>query len=709
MLQHQNAYDFKKELLQLHKKDRRDWSILPREDEFRIRDEIRLVLLDESDVIMTAAKDFMDYLFTSMGVSTMLTKVQKSGFLSIEISLNQNLGEFSAYMGYRITIEKTGCRIEGYDERGVAQALYYLEDLMNLRRAPYLTVGVIQRKALFSPRITQSPFGMFEYPDEAFAWMAHMGYDAISLWIKDPYTSLRGEYIDLRLISERAARYGVDVYAMLYAPHDKYPDEEDAEEFYDNLYGNLFKVCPLLKGITLVGEATHFSSKDPRVGKAPHTRNYLDNIPTGKTSPGWWPCCDYPQWVSLIKKVVRKYNPDADIILSTYNWGFTPEEDRVRLIEALPEDISVMATWEMFHKYSMGNSVQDVADYSLCFVGPGEYFTSEAIAAKKRGIRLYANSNTSGRTWDFGVVPYEPMAQQWIKRYEKMQEAYKEWNLCGLLENIHYGFHPSIICELEKCAFFTPVKPLSQSLQELLVREFGEDDAILAEKAMKCFSEAITYYPSTNEDQYGAFRIGPSYPLWSENVACLPDFGKIPESAHAMFGNSIYHSAYWTDTDPVYWTGSVAKNSLPGVRIFDEIISLETMEQLMLSGISLLEQSKNPNDALLRLCNLAKFMQRTIRTGIHVKQHYILNQQLNVAGNQAAAAELIDKMEAIMLAEKENVLDTIPLVRVDSRLGWEPSMEYTTNEECLRWKLCQLDHELTNVLPRYRKSNALSV
>lgn len=90
------------------------------------------------------------------------------------------------------------------------------------------------------------------------------------------------------------------------------------------------------------------------------------------------------------------------------------------------------------------------------------------------------NSNaayTSGRTWDFGVIPYEPMPQQWIKRFEKMQQAHREWGLCGLMENIHYGFHPSIIRELEKCAFFTSEKPLAQSLRELLARDYGIENA----------------------------------------------------------------------------------------------------------------------------------------------------------------------------------------------------------------------------------------
>ncbi|MBE5868726.1 MAG: hypothetical protein E7293_07185 [Lachnospiraceae bacterium] len=700
MLKIQKPYDFKTELLEVHKKDRRDKSLTPREDEFAFPEEVRIVLLDNSDVILTAARDFTDYLFTSMGISGFITEKQKPGEPAIEISLSKNLGDFNAYMGYRITVKKDGITIEGYDERGVAQALYYLEDLMNLRKAPFLTKGVIQRKSLFTYRNTQSPLGMFAYTDEALALIAHMGMDSISVWIKDPYTTKRGEYIDLRLLSERAAKYGIDVYIELTAAHSKHPDEPDAEEFYEELYGKLFEVCPKLKGIALVGEANQFKSRDPRVGKTPWWENFVDNIPTGKTSPGWWPCCDYPEWVALIQKVVTKYNPDVDLIFCTYNWGFAPEEDRVKLIERLPKGISLLATWDMFHQFKLGNSVQNVADYSLSFVGPGEYFASEAIAAKKRGIKLYSISMTAGRTWDFGVVPYEPMGQQWIKRYEKVQQAQREWGLTGLLENHHYGFHPSIICELEKCAFFTPVKPLIESLRDLLVRDFGEEDAVLAEQAMEKFSEAITYYPPSNEEQYGAFRIGPSYPLWSGNYQELPQHGKLPDRAHAMFGNDIYFGAYRQDFG--------GRNSLSGVRIMDEIPALQTMERLMLEGIALLESSKAPNDALLRMCNLAKFMQHTIRTGIHVKQHFILKQQLSIAGNQAAAAELLNQMEELLLAERENVLATIPIVQVDSRLGWEPSMEYTTDEYGLRWKLRQLDYELEYALADYRKANALT-
>ena len=703
MLKQQHNYDFKCELLNVHKKNIRNEKLFPEDDEFIFTDGVKIFVKNfENQVVLTAVRDFEDYLFTSMNVSACIVKAPNEARVIVE--LGRDLGDGEGYMGYRITTEKDCIKIEGYDERGAAQALYYLEDIMNIRKAPFIKCGKVERKALFTPRITQSPFGMYEYPDEAFAMMAHYGFDAIDLWLKDAYTDNRGYYIDVRLIAERAAKYGIDVYVQLYSPHSKHPDDEGAQEFYDKLYGELFTVCPIIKGITLIGEANQFASRDPAVGKTPFVANFKENIPTGKTSPGWWPCNDYPQWVSMVAKSIRKYRADAEIIFCTYNWGFAPEKERLRLIENLPENITLMPTWDMFHQYSLGASVATVWDYTLGYVGPGEYFISEAIAAKKRGIKLMANSQTSGRTWDFGVIPYEPMPQQWIKRYERMKKAHEEWGLAGLLEYIHYGFYPSLICELVKQAFFSEVEPLEATLNKLLKRDYGENASIV-ERAMAAFSEGITHYVPTNEDMYGAFRIGPSYPLWSGVMeglpATIPEQGRMPSHPHAMFGNQIYFGVYSPDLD--------AQNSLPGVRIFDEIKSIEKLKSFIGEGIELLERVKTPDTNLLKLINLAKFMRNTCRTVLNVKNHYIIKQKLSIAENKKSAEEMINGLEKIVLEEKENVLDTIPLVQGDSRLGWEPSMEYTTDEKGLRWKLRQLEYELTVKIPKYRKANTLKV
>ena len=98
-------------------------------------------------------------------------------------------------------------------------------------------------------------------------------------------------------------------------------------------------------------------------------------------------------------------------------------------------------------------------------------------------------------------------------------------------------------------------------------------------------------------------------------------------------------------------------------------------------------------------------MRNTCRTVLNVKRHYIAKQRLSVAGNREQADTLITEIEQIVYAERQNVLDTVPLVRVDSRLGWEPSMEYVTDEAGLEWKLRQLDYELTVKIPKYKKAN----
>ena len=57
-------------------------------------------------------------------------------------------------------------------------------------------------------------------------------------------------------------------------------------------------------------------------------------------------------------------------------------------------------------------------------------------------------------------------------------------------------------------------------------------------EAWKAWSEGIRNYISTNEDQYGPFRIGPSYPLvLSGNV-------EIPTVPYAMFGGNTYATLF---------------------------------------------------------------------------------------------------------------------------------------------------------------------
>ena len=51
-------------------------------------------------------------------------------------------------------------------------------------------------------------------------------------------------------------------------------------------------------------------------------------------------------------------------------------------------------------------------------------------------------------------------------------------------------------------------------------------------------------------------------------------------------------------------------------------------------------------------------------------------------------------------AEIQNAQQTIPLVEADSRLGWEPSMEYIGSVYHLNWKIRQVRQVLDTEIPR---------
>ena len=53
--------------------------------------------------------------------------------------------------------------------------------------------------------------------------------------------------------------------------------------------------------------------------------------------------------------------------------------------------------------------------------------------------------------------------------------------------------------------------------------------------------------------------------------------------------------------------------------------------------------------------------------------------------------------------EIKNAEDTIPLVEADSRLGWEPTMEYMTDREHLEWKIRQVKSVIEYDIAKFRK------
>jgi len=715
----ETAYQFRRRLESVHVADRRNLEIRPETDEILVEHGWQILISDKhSRLVLNVAKDLQAYLLESMQVSVLLMKVpslssrtQCNDVPSILLGTKEDLpnigSDLSLPRSYRIQVGSNRVIVCGRDPRGVGQGSYYLEDLMNMRQAPVLKRQDVTRQPVFSPRMAHSGWGIDQFPDAHLNAMAHHGLDAILVFSKGVDHTAMG-YQDLNNLVDRAESFGLDVYLYMLLQSGKHPDEPDAEAYYEGTYGALFEACPRAKGIILVGESIEFPSKDPNTTGRLRLTPSKDGLPPTKPSPGWWPCRDYPQWVNLIKKVVRRHNPEADIVFWTYNWGWTPSEQRLALIRALPTDITLLVTFEMFEQIRREGVTHVCVDYTISFEGPSTPFETEAQTAHERGLRLYAMSNTGGMTWDFGVIPYVPVPFQWARRHTALLKAHETWGLSGLMESHLYGWWPSFVSELAKAAYWRPAQEPENVLRAMAHRDYSEEAVPLVLQAWKYCSDAIRNYIPTNEDQYGPFRIGPSYPLIFH-----PNFSlyfstkglKPPAAWHALHGSAILCTPY---------APSESARQSPGpCRLDVEIRSLHTMSDLWRKGIQSLEKAltltpekKRPTGE--ELLNLSRFVANCITTTLHVKQWWKLNQQLMTCAQPSEMGELLDGMIDLANREIRNAEETIPLVEKDSRLGWEPCMDYMTDANHLKWKIAQVRTVLDYEIPEYRKSIAVT-
>lgn len=676
-------YEFRKRLLEVHKRGMRDDSVWPKHQGLKIDETFEIVFDRHADRVgRYAAYDMMEYFRDSLD---MYLRVRGSGNIAEEarspkgkiiLADAEALPDFAPSSAHissnRIYVKDGGVIVCGRTGRGTAQGVYELEARMNGCCGPVLEEGEWDRKPLFSPRMIHSGYGMDMYPDEHIRAIAHAGMDAILIFVNDVDKTTRG-YLDFNELIDRAGKYGVDVYAYSYILSWKHPDDPGAREHYESTYGKLFQKCPGLRGVTLVGEVCEFPSKDPHV--VPYHLGDVtpENNPKGLTTPGWYPCNDYPQWVELVKDVIRQYNPDADFVFWTYNWGWAPEKARRELIKNLPKDISLQATYEMFESFRHeSGATSRLVDYSLSFAGPGQYFVSEADEASRRGITMYAMANTGGLSWDVGVIPYEPCPDQWRRRWDGLIEAHEKWGLRGLMESHHYGFWPSFISEMAREYYWSPRISYEDMLRRMAVRDFTETHADTAIRALNLFSDGIRAYVSTTEDQYGAFRVGPSYPLLYQDAAPLPTVD------YAHFGNRICNTMYLYDLDK------------KRTNFMWEIDQAERMRDYFREGTDLLlsirkDLTGRRLDDVNHLIALGDFISRTAQTTSNVKKWYLRKWEL--IHERGDREQLIQEMREIGEAEIENAKATIPLVEFDSRLGYEPSMEYMCDREHLEWKI----------------------
>ena len=655
---------------------------------------------DAGIVIQNAVKDLQDYFQVSMNLSLAVEISAAPADKTIFVAVDENLGERS----FRTQVGG-GIVLTGVDERYTAQACYALEDELNLNEAPIIASCDKTRKMRFSMRTINSGRSDELYPDTHLQMIAHSGYTAVDLYLQDVITNPKtAERINS--IIERAKNFGLDVYAFPYFKNTVHPDEPGAFAHYDGMYGKIMEICPKLKGLLIVGETCEFPSKDARTtGKS-----WQESLKDEKSSPGWFPCCDYPQFVSLLRDVVHSHNPETEVVFWTYNWGYEEQDVREELLRNVPDDFTMMATFEMFEKVEIAPEITEIAtDYTLWQIGPGKYYSSEAKIARERNLRMYCMCNAGGNTWDIGGVPYLPAPQRWIQRWKAITDTQDNLKMDGTRESHSYGYWPSFLSEMAKYAFMLPAVDMDELLNKIIVRDFGKENQQAVWQAFDLFSQGMAHCVSTNEDQYGPARVGPSYPLFFKRWELIPH---CPAT-----GKEVNYEGY-----PVYTYNLDRTEKLQyETREYIEMARLFAAGCTILEGVvEKLEGEKKEN--ALHILQVAKYLRNNANTIHRVKRWHYLKGQLgvyvdadpmwvggrkNMPDAKKAEKPLIpveDKLPVVLelleiiQAEIENAKDTITLVEANSRLGYEKEYGYSCCKEQLLWKIAMAERTIAEEL-----------
>ena len=682
-------YDFRARHFCVHKPGRRDPERLPEKNETLLDASWKLGCSKNADkMVKRAVEDLQDYFHKSMELSLLLTNEneEKTFWMELDPSLENC---------FILDVTENAVSLRASDGKNALRAMVHAEDMMNLEGAPLLPRGSIRRKHLYRRMTVHSGCGIDEFPNEELNGILHAGFDCIDIFLKAIDTTTMG-HCNINDIILRAKEYGIGVMFHNYISCYQHPDDPGAQEKFDKVYGDIFRHYPDALGIGMVGECLEFPSKDPATTGKKWRESTVDGIPDTRPSPGWYPCKDYPAYLQGIEKAIHKVKPDAELLFSTYNWGWAPLELRKKFLDSLPENIVLSICFEIFSRKKLEGLSTPVMDYTISAEDPGYYFTSESEEAHKRGIRVSGNVNTAGIAWDFGCVPLVPAPYRWLKRSKHLRAAREKWGVDAHYCTHHYGWWASIASDIVKWSSWENFEPDYEELfRKVAARDYGKKAVDAVMDAWKLWSEGMGYYIASNEDQYGPWRVGAAYPfIFHPNITRTMGNKEIafPTAPHAHFGNKIIKTFYQPYENC---------NQSPGfLRYPAEIRSLEKMLELWNRGLAraaeavALSPEGEKKEEAMRLEALGHFIRNSVRTVIHIKKWWQKNVRLVNCTTAEEALKVLDELKALALEEMENVKDTIPAVELDSRIGWEPSMEYVCDRWHLEWKLRQMEHTL---------------
>ncbi len=328
-------------------------------------------------------------------------------------------------------------------------------------------------------------------------------------------------------------------------------------------------------------------------------------------------------------------DPNADVIVWNWAWPEGIDED---VLEKLPKhNCRVMHVSENGVPITVGNTTIPIYDYSIAAGGPGKNAKTYWAKARELGLPVVAKVQACC-SWELSSFPYIPVMDLVAEHVHNLERE----GVNGVMLSWSCGSAPAANLRLYG----------GESLDSLALDLYGAKAAPVARKAWKAFSDGFRRFPIEVVVAYkGPQHWGPANPLYRRptgyqaTMVGMPydglDYGRWDNKWNGRFQVEPWLERF----------GEVSRGFDEGCKIFAQVVPLVDDPA---------KQSAAEKELLMFRAEAMHFRS-------------LIDQSRFI---QARSADDRPKMRSIALRELATAKEYLPLVRGDSRIGYECSNHY---------------------------------
>ena len=378
--------------------------------------------------------------------------------------------------------------------------------------------------------------------------------------------------------------------------------------------------------------------------------------PTNCASHGRWkecPRCKNRTDAGIIAEVnavveegVHRGNPDAKVI--AWDWGWRGHGDAPDIIAKLPLKCWLMSVSEWALPIERGGVKSTIGEYSISAVGPGPRAVRHWKLATEAGLKTVAKVQV-GATWEFSAVPYLPTLDLVAEHARNLASA----GVDGVMLSWSLGCYPSPNLEVFQ-AFTKGTSDLGTVLDRVAERHYGKAGVPLARQAWTAFSNGFREYP------YGAVysgphHVGPSNPLYLKPTGYNATMVGIPYD-----DLKAWRSVYPTEV----WIGQMEKvrdGFARGCGLWGQLAA---------------QTSGAVQHEVKRELGLFRTVELHFASCASQARFVAARDRLLAAADEPARASCRAELRHAIREELATAKQLLPLVKADSRIGYESSNQY---------------------------------